>query len=84
VLSDMQDDAHSTDYDALHKGASDFNWSQYRADYFFINEKRHVTVFFCNLADEKEKSLPCVPKSFVSCNKQIIEIKTGFAWSRFL
>ncbi len=27
-----------------------------------------MTVFFCNLADEKEKSLPFVPKTFVCCD----------------
>jgi len=39
VLGDMQSEAHAKDYDALHKGGEEFNWSQYRPDYFFINGK---------------------------------------------
>src|SRR5689334_8532833 len=39
VLSDMQSEAHAKDYDALHNGGEEFNWSQYRPDYFFINGK---------------------------------------------
>lgn len=39
VLSDMQSEAHAKDYDALHNGGEEFNWSQYHPDYFFINGK---------------------------------------------
>jgi FtsP/CotA-like multicopper oxidase with cupredoxin domain len=39
VLGDMQSEAHAKDYDALHTGGEEFNWSQYRPDYFFVNGK---------------------------------------------
>lgn len=39
VLSDMDTTMHTQDYNALHSGGNDPNWTQYKPDYFFINGK---------------------------------------------
>jgi FtsP/CotA-like multicopper oxidase with cupredoxin domain len=39
VLSDMQSDIHQQDFDALHNGGTEPNWTQYHPNYFFINGK---------------------------------------------
>lgn len=40
VLSDIDSDLHSKDYDALHKeGGAEPNWSRYQPNYFLVNGK---------------------------------------------
>ncbi len=39
VLSEMDSGMHQADYNALHTGGDDPNWTQYHPNYFFINGK---------------------------------------------
>lgn len=39
VLSDMDSAQHQQDYDNLHKGGTDVDWTKYQPDYFLINGK---------------------------------------------
>jgi FtsP/CotA-like multicopper oxidase with cupredoxin domain len=39
VLSDMDSAAHQQDYNNLHQGGEDVNWTKYQANYFLINGK---------------------------------------------
>jgi FtsP/CotA-like multicopper oxidase with cupredoxin domain len=39
VLSDMDSAQHNQDYNNLHSGGTDVNWTQYQPDYFLINGK---------------------------------------------